>query len=588
MLAVAALAVASCAPRDEPGTPLPEPPDPGRASVLLVTLDTFRGDAWGAGGSPVARTPHLDRLARRGVQWEIGLASCPLTAPSHASMLTGLDPPAHGVRNNATYLLREDVPTLAEALQRNGFETAAFLAAFPLMRKHGFARGFDHYDDDVGAPHAMHTGLMAQRPGSAVVAAAARWLDERTPAARLFVWAHFFDAHQPWDAPGPLVRAAGGSAYLADASVADRAVGSLLRRIALSERPWWIVTIGDHGESLGDHGELTHGIFLYRATMDVPAIVAPAPRGERPGPRRGIFRTLDVPATVFSLLDLDPRGAPGDGTSALGPADGPAYLESLYPYLAYGWSELRGVQHGRWKYVAAPDAELYDLEADPGEVRNVARDHPGEAERLAAVLVELSAETAAPSRLPLDEASRRAIESLGYVARDDEPAGGDLPDPKDMQRVTRSLMDALVAMGSGQWDVAHQALRAAISWDPDNKEAHKSLGVLLAATGRDREAVDAFLHSLSLPPHRDERVARFELASAYLRLGEWADAERHLEILVTEDPLDPAAWSNLGVARIEQGERERARDAWRRALELDPEHEPARDAMRRTASPAGQ
>jgi Flp pilus assembly protein TadD len=207
-------------------------------------------------------------------------------------------------------------------------------------------------------------------------------------------------------------------------------------------------------------------------------------------------------------------------------------------------------------------------------------------ERLAATLAELSVETAAPSRLALDEESRRAIESLGYVAGDEEPARGDLPDPKAMQRVTRSLMEGLVAMSAQQWDVAHRALRAAISWDPRNKEAHKSLGVLFAATGRDREAVDAFLHSLSLPPHRDDCIARFELASAYLRLGEWGEAERHLKILVADDPLDPAIWSNLGVARFEGGDRDGAREAWGRALAIDPEHEPSRDAMRRTESPA--
>ena len=307
---------AACSDGETP--PLPggrhrDAPDRDAASLLFVTLDTFREDAAGVGGDPTAHTPWLDRIARTGIQYR-GLAGSPLTLPSHVNMLTGLDGPAHGVRDNGTFRLPADVPSFVPALREAGFATGAFITAFPLDARFGLARGFDVYDDEVGAPGGGGL-LMGQRSGEIAVAAAQRWLAELPASARWFLWLHLFDAHQPFDAPAPLVARTGGDVYRGDVAMTDRWLGRAIRAAAARES--WVVVLGDHGESLGDHGEGTHGLFVYASTIRIPAIVWPAPAGERPGPRRETFRTVDLPATAFELLGLAPAEAPGKGASVL-------------------------------------------------------------------------------------------------------------------------------------------------------------------------------------------------------------------------------------------------------------------------------
>ncbi|HET9888770.1 MAG TPA: sulfatase, partial [bacterium] len=289
------LGISGCGPKKDPAsTPqrvVHSAPDPWKSSLLLITLDTFRGDHLGCAGDPISRTPHLDRIARQGLQFEFGYASCPLTLPSHTTMLTGLEPPAHGVLDNGTYRLGHDVPTLATSLHDKGLRTGAFISGFTLMSQFGLDRGFEVYNDEMGdATNPFHG---ADRSGAEVARLASEWIRSLPKDARWFAWAHFFDAHEPYDPPPVLVRAAGGDAYRGDVAFVDQHVGELLSEDVLDANPW-ILIVGDHGESLGNHGESTHGVFVYDATLQIPAIVWPAPEGQSPGVGRSFFRTIDV------------------------------------------------------------------------------------------------------------------------------------------------------------------------------------------------------------------------------------------------------------------------------------------------------
>jgi arylsulfatase A-like enzyme/predicted negative regulator of RcsB-dependent stress response len=551
------------------------PPARDSASLLLVTLDTFREDASGVGGDPVARTPHLDRLARTGIQFR-GIAGSPLTLPSHASMLTGLNGPAHGIRDNGTFRLPADIPTFVAPLGDVGFATGAFITAFPLDRRFGLSRGFAVYDDDVAAPEGAGGFLMAQRSGAEGVEAWARWLDGLAPPTRWFAWLHLFDAHQPYDAPKPLLMATADNPYRADVAMTDGWLGRAVR--AATERGSWVIVIGDHGESLGDHGEGSHGIFIYESTIRIPAILWPAPDGEPPGLRRDVFRTIDVPATCFELLGLPPGDAPGEGASALSPGDRPAYMETYYPFFHFGWSRLAAVQNGDWKYVDAPDPELYDLFRDPGETENLADEFPERAERLAETLRDISSRERVSESIELDPAAREALESLGYATTRSE-ASEARPDPKRMVGVLRLMETAQVLMAEGRWDEALTPLRSLVGRDPRNKGAYQMLGVVHARAGRDPQAADSFLRCLELSPHANDRIPRFELASTYLRMGKNAEAIIHLKKVLDDDPNDADVWYNLGVAQSRRGDAASARSAWEKALGADPAHTLASQAL---------
>jgi arylsulfatase A-like enzyme len=546
-----------------------------RPSILLVTLDTFRADASGCGGSPAARTPQLDRLARRGIQFTNAVSASPLTLPSHATMLTGLYPPRHGARGNAPFRVTGNVPTLAEALAERGWATGAFLAAAVLHRRFGAARGFDVYDDDMSTAGAgFH---MARRPGRAVADSAAAWARSLPPDTRRFEWVHLFDAHQPSTSLRVRIRSVGGNAYLAGVADADAALGRRLRAAERAGDRAHVIVLGDHGESLGQHREDTHGVFLYDATMRVPAVLAPAPEGMSPGPDDRLFRTIDFAATAFDLLGLDPDEAPGRGRSALRGEAPPAFLESRYAYVHFGWAPLAAVTDGRWKYVEAPQPELYDLARDPGETTNVLDDHPERAAELAALVAE-HAQGGIETTAELDAASREALESLGYVTSVAD-AHGDFRDPKEMIRVNELLMRATRLSGEGNPRGARSLLARAIRLDPDNKWLHRTMGAVLVTEERWGAATESFLRCLALPPDSGDPYPHAQLGLCFLRLGNAADAKRHLDRAVELDAGNAQAWAMRGYARRALGDEDGARSDWRRALEIDPEEPLAKQAM---------
>ncbi|HYN10424.1 MAG TPA: sulfatase [Vicinamibacterales bacterium] len=429
---------------------------PRPASVILITLDTTRADRLPPynAGMPL---PAIEGLAREGVVFNRVVAPVPLTLPSHSSLFTGRLPPAHGARVNAERL-GAGHPLFTERLREAGYRTAAFVGSVVLNKDRGLGRGFDVYDDVIS-----ETGTRRlRRPASEVIDAALAWLNTGD-ASPFFMWVHLFDAHAPYAMPEAFDASPNGDPYTGAIAIMDAQIGRLLR--AVDERKSLdrtaVIVTADHGESLGDHGERGHGIFVYESALRVPLIV----RWPGVQPRRvsDLAQLIDIAPTVLDLEGLP--APPMDGVSLAplmrgdrsalrrrqeqdlrlrsGQADRIAYAESMYP-LHHGWSALRSVREGRFKFIEAPRPELYDLESDPHEARNIYDTQPATAARLLALLRTFGpAEIAAAPEA--DAAARERLAALGYAS----PTGGSTPsgppamwpDPKDMIAVYNDLTE---------------------------------------------------------------------------------------------------------------------------------------------------
>ncbi len=600
LLVLAALVAGCAAPRER--------------NVLLVTLDTVRADHVGAYGYAAATTPSLDRLAAEGVRFARAQAAAPLTLPSHATMLSGQLPPRHGLRQNGVPVAGGGLATLAGHLRGAGYRTGAFVGSFVLDRRFGLAAGFEHYDDEVERDVAATAGLEAERPGRVVVDRALAWLEARDERP-FVVWVHLYDAHAPYEPPEPHASAHPGRPYDGEIAAVDAEVGRLLvflRREDLLERTV-VAVAGDHGEALGEHGEPTHGVLLYEASLQVPLLVA-AP---------GLLRAGRVVEEPVGLVDLAPtlaslvghpwtvEGGQGwDLSAALLRGEEPPradlYAETEYPTL-FGWSGLASLRRGERKYIAAPRPELYDLSRDPGEGTNLWRGGEGEAELVARLqsFVEGVRSSPSPAATALDAETRAKLESLGYVAPAaaapaEAPEGR--PDPKDRIALFRELEEARREMGEGLLPAAVARLEAIVAREPGNPvfrgtlaEARRRQGdreqaialyrqavaarpddtetwynpaVTLQEAGRPAEATVALTEVLRRSPQRPE--AYNALGIALSLTGKPAEARAAFERAVALDPRDAKAWNNLGNALRDGGRLGEAEAAYRRAVELAP------------------
>ncbi|HMB68785.1 MAG TPA: sulfatase-like hydrolase/transferase [bacterium] len=527
-----------------PGCGDPGAPAPARL-VLLVTLDTLPADRIGCYGSPGARTPEIDRMARQGLQVPDALSPVPLTLPTHSTLLTGLDPTRHGVRENGMFVLSQEQTTVPEMLPP-GIEAAAFVGAYPVARQFGLAQGFGTYDDTFPPRKGDRVRHQPMRRAEEVFAAAAAWLDAGAAGDRPFLWTHAFDPHYPYEAPSPWpqVAAAGrGTAYDGEVAYTDRALGRFLRRIGVwrRDREATVVLTADHGESLGAHGELTHGLFVYDATQRVPLLAAgPAfpPRlaeAQRP--------LLDVAPTLLAAYGVQPPadlpGVPLQETVAPGRA---VYLETKDPELMRGWSPLFAMRTDRWKYVRAPRPELYDLQADPGETRNRFDDHPDVTAELSALLDrELAADVEATAR-PMDDETLEQLRTLGYVATAEPGAPGDpRVDPKDRIESVALMFRGVEAYLAADLVSAERYLRRALQRDPESKECHSYLAGTYYGLGRFGLAAEHASRALELPPHLNEAPLHTTFAEALIAIGRPAEAAKSLREALRLKPGDPRA-----------------------------------------------
>jgi len=530
-----------------PGAPVAEstPAIPGpsvnRVNVILITLDTLRTDRLSCYGSRVVDTPNIDAFAADGVRFSNASSTVPFTLPAHSSIMTGLYPPGHGVRENVGYVLDESHPTLAGVLRDGGWATAGFVSAFVLDSKWGIARGFDHYFDDFDLSEFDTASLgSVQRDGAETVAAAVKWLDGRPADRPFFLWLHLYDPHEPYEPAEPFKSRYPGHPYDAEVAYTDSLIGRF--RSALSERDLLdgslVVLASDHGEGLGDHGEMFHGYFVYDSTIHTALIVRP-PAGTGEG--RVVDHAashVDLMPTILELVGL-PAPATLHGRSLAPliagddvPWDRPVYAESLYPLLHYGWAPLRSLRTDRFKLIQVPRAELYDLGADPGEQHNVHGDQPNRARELTAELDWLRGriESHAPEEgggPEMDAQTLAQLQALGYmagqggvsVAEEDE---SDRPDPKDRLELHQKIMAAQSFMGGDDTRVARRLLEQVIAEDDAIFDAHQMLGHIAGLEKHPEEAARHFRRALELEP--DDKRVLFGLSTAYAELERFDDA----------------------------------------------------------------
>jgi choline-sulfatase len=548
--------------------------------VLIVTIDTLRADRIGVYGSTV-ETPHIDRLAREGAWAPQATVHAPLTRPSHVSLFTGLYPAEHGIRDNVSPPLAANVPVLAEIFGRDGFATGAFIASPVLDRHSGLARGFQHYSDHFESN-------VDRKPGDLVVAEALEWMRPRLAApereAGFFAWVHLYDPHAPYLPPEPYATKYAGRPYDGTVAWSDELVGRLvgaLRERGALDRTLVIVT-SDHGEALGDHGEDVHGYFVYEATLRVPLVI----RGPSvtPGTQLDIVaRTIDLPRTILELTGR--TGAPRTSGRSLADAlkgvtmrDEPSFAESLVPLLHYGWSDLRAVRDGRWKFILAPRPELYDLQNDPGELRNLAAEEYAKASAMrsaieATLRTEQITARSDTARAGIPPEVLERLGALGYIgaggSSDSKSKGADPKDKLAEYKVlSTSMQDAIVALRARRYTDAVSRLRDVSRRGVDSFEVHYYMGRALAGLERWREAAAEYEKASAKLPGDVETVRG--LGQSRVAMGDRAGASRTFEKLVLLAPRDPVARLQLGEAYRDQARYAEAEREIREGVKLDP------------------
>jgi choline-sulfatase len=549
-------------------------------NLLLVSLDTVRADHLGCYQYAAAQTPQIDRLATSGLRFEHASTVVPLTLPAHASLMTGTFPGWHGVRDNGGFYLGDDQLTLAEALHDKGFRTGGFVGTFVLDRRWGIAQGFDRFFDDFDLDQFASAAAMdmIQRPGSEVVGRALEWL-RAEPKRPFFAWVHLYDAHTPYDAPEPFrsrfPRTRDG-AYDAEIANDDAQVGRLIEALRADGRldETLVIVVADHGEMLGEHGEATHGFFIYEGATHIPLIVS------GPGVPAGVVadqvRIVDVMPTALSLLGI-PVPKQVQGTNLMPLARGQhlglvAHSESWYPRYHYGWSELRSIQDGRFKLIRAPRPELYDLATDRDEEHDRSIEYASRLDVFGRALDEFESRTARAGAeqgpRPIDAETEERLAALGYVAGSvnlktiDEPARGD---PKDKIELYNLLKQAGTLSIEGQVDEAIVTVKQALARDPAIVEGYMMLGNLYKKTKRPREAIDAYRAALALD--NEHQNALFSLALAYKDEGRLDEARVGFERARELDPRNGKVLWQLADLWMRKGDSQRAEAIITDALE---------------------
>ncbi len=507
-------------------------------SLVLITVDTTRADRLAPYGAQGPETPTFSRLAEQGILFERAYSVAPITLVAHTSILSGLYPPEHGVRNNGTHHVPAEIETMAETLSGEGYRTAAFVSASVLEKRYGLDQGFEYYDDDLSTGRERHPRMVADRPAGAVVDSTWQWLDDLEEKERFFVWAHFYDPHAVYSPPPPYRDQYRDNLYDGEIAYMDAEIGRLLRHPRLrSNRDVVVMVVGDHGESLGEHGEETHAILAYDSTMHIPWLIwmPGGPKALRvPVP----VSQVDVMPTALDLLDVRiPSGLAGESQLGLlsgqPPPERLLYGETYLPFYTYGWAKLRSLRRGAWKYIEAPTPELYDLSRDPFELSNLFDQREGLAHDLGRDLDEFMASREDPERetsLELDTDALERLRSLGYLAVGNVPEipDEDRPDPKDVVDLHVGLERARRLMRDRLHDEAVRQLRRVLQRDPNNMAALVDLATALEQRGDVSEARSAIERALALDPN----YSRLHLLMAALEARQ-GDLERALELVNT-------------------------------------------------------
>jgi arylsulfatase A-like enzyme/cytochrome c-type biogenesis protein CcmH/NrfG len=540
-------------------------------NVLLVTIDTLRADALSSYGGP-AETPNLDRLAAGGARFTFAHAHAVVTLPSHTSILSGLLPYQHGMRDNSGFRVHADTPTLATRLKALGYDTGAFVGGFPVTKRFGLGRGFDAYDDQMPETRGGTEITMPERPATEVVARALAWIGQRQ--AKFFSWVHVYDPHSPYTPPPDLATRYSAQPYYGEVASVDRALGPLLDRLSSLSRPTLVIVTADHGESLGEHGEQTHGMFAYESTLRVPLIVArvvPGAGGSRGRVIAAPVRHIDIVPTVLDAVGAQADSSlPGrslrDVIDLASTADRPSYFEAMTYNLVRGWAPLRGVLRDREKFIDLPIVELYDLASDPGEQQNRA---PREAQRVDVMMNLLKTFDVAPPNRPGRESAdaAAALRTLGYVSGAAAPKATytEADDPKRLIDIDNDLHTATELTQSGRTDEAIALLERVIARRPDTADAYVTLAHDYWERGAPEQAIATLDRALaSGAPDRDVRI----------RLGIYLaeshqDPARAIQVLEALPDEDVEGLNALGLAYGDAGRAADAVRVFKRVLALD-------------------
>ncbi len=550
-----------------------------KTSCLIITIDTLRADRLSSFGSTSVSTPGIDRIAAEGFKFTRCFAHTVTTLPSHANIFLGVLPPNHGVHDNANFVVPPGLPTLAEIFRQSGYETAAFIGAYPLDRRFGLDRGFSLYDDDYGTQD-FSRPTFVERPASEVVDRALGWL--KTVSGPWFLWVHVFDPHYPYSPPEPFRSAYAENPYDGEVAYVDRELDrlfSFLRQTGLIDRTVIILT-GDHGESMGEHGEKTHGYLAYNSTLHVPLIVrAPGFKGGQS--QAAPVSHVDIFPTVCDLLGLKkPSGL--QGRSLLPALKGKKlsgekiYFESLYPYYSRGWAPITGYIDYPLKFIDSPLPELYDLEKDFKELNNLApgRDLKKERQLLAALSRAASGPEAEAARVSPSRESLERLRSLGYLggqtaARQDFKPSDDVKSFLPYENRAEEAMTLFHQKGRVQ--EAIDLLQANLREKEDHDLSYSYLSSLYLETGRPGEALGVLRRGLERLPGNYTIFLAY--ISTLLQLGQYEEvvgsADRVRSFPQAQN--DPEIWNSLGAALIGLGRHEEALEFLEKALAVDPD-----------------
>jgi arylsulfatase A-like enzyme/Flp pilus assembly protein TadD len=618
------LVIAGCSRRPESGETEGTTTPRTEMNILLITIDTLRADHLSCYGSKTVATPTMDALAARGVRFAQAIAQVPLTAPSHASILTGTYPQIHKVRDMGGFVMDQQIPTLAGILSQAGYQTAAFVGSAVLNRHYGLSRGFTTYSDEMKYERngGKLPGVVAEIPGEEVTRRTIDWLERHLhssagagSAKRFFLWAHYYDPHFPYDPPDPYKTQYAKDPYGGEVAYTDHEVGRLLSWLSESELggKTLVLIMADHGESLGEHGEYTHGVFLYDSTVHIPLLVA------GPGVPRGRVvtqqvRSIDILPTITDFLGLAP-GSMAQGVSlkpaiveGKGVRTNYCYMETLYPKTAMGWSELRGMRTDDWKLIVAPKPELYRIASDGVEATNVVGKYPADADHLQKKVWEVAGPPTSVEQLEpqlVDDERRRELNALGYVSSGRRTLQIDMsgPDPKDRVEVLEVLQRASDAANHGRWKEAAPLLESISKKDPTNpliyttlKMCYERLGQLDKLEKTCNRAIDnkvendeilAELGEIQVKRGNLDRAIEYmekaaklnpgnlqnmdNLATAYLQLGRLADCQRTLEATLVQNERHGMAHNVFGILEIQRARFQEARRHLELAIQYSPE-----------------
>jgi arylsulfatase A-like enzyme/Flp pilus assembly protein TadD len=561
-------------------------------NVVVITIDTLRADHLGCYGYKLIRTPKIDALAADGVRFERAYTPVPVTLPAHTVIFTGTYPLLSGMHDFAANSLNPTQPTLASVLKEQGYTTGAVIGSAVLDSRFGLNHGFDFYYDHFDFNRLQESNLdEMKRPGNVVADVALDWLGKNY-GKKFFLWMHLYDPHYPYRPPPPYSEEYKARLYDGEIAFADAQVGRLIAFLKDRDlyRNTLIVLTGDHGESLGEHREKTHGFFIYNATLHVPVIFH-LPGSVSAKSVSNLVNLADLMPTVLQVLKVAvPSQVQGRNllplmTPKKEDESGSLYAETFLPRLHFNWSELRSLETENYHFIDAPKPELYDLAKDPDETQNLFPQKKALAEemraRLAALIRQYSAGQELAEKTGLDPALMERLKSLGYAgfSGGGSPTitGPNLPDPKDRIQVYELFSDAMADSQHGRYSESTEKLNAALQTEPDSVPAHYLLGLNYYRMREFPKAVEELQRVLQLSP--DYALAAFQLGLAYARTGDFDHAIQTLKRALELDSTNFSAAYNLGAAYLQKKMLPQATAAFRQSITIAPEYAPSHRAL---------